>query len=219
MWFTRVSINNPVFATMMMVAIMVLGLFSYLRLPVEQMPDISIPVAVIGTPYPGASAQAVEQEVSRPIEEAINTINGIKTIRSSSREGQSWVVAEFELSVDVKAAVQDVRDKVAEARRGFNRDIGEPTVTRADNDNDQPLIYMSLQSDVRSMRELSDLSDRLIVKRLQGSQGVGSIEVSGDVQRELAIFLNPEKMTAYGVGIVEIVAAIRSENQDAPAGA
>ena len=219
MWFTRVSINNPVFTTMMMVAIMVLGLFSYLRLPVEQMPDISIPVAVVGTPYPGASAQAVEQEVSRPIEEAINTINGIKSIRSSSREGQSWVVAEFDLNVDVKAAVQDVRDKVAEARRGFNRDIGEPTVTRADNDNDQPLIYMSLQSDSRSMRELSDLSERLIIKRLQGSQGVGSIEVSGDVQRELAILLSPEKMRSYGVGIEQIIAAIRVENQDAPAGA
>ncbi len=219
MWFTRVSINNPVFTTMMMVAIVVLGLFSYQRLPVEQMPDISIPVAVVGTAYPGASAQAVEQDVSRPIEEAINTINGIKTIRSTSREGYSWVVAEFELNVDVKAAVQDVRDKVAEARRGFNRDVGEPTVTRADNDNDQPLIYLSMRSDSRSLRELSDLAERLVVKRLQGAQGVGNIEMNGAVQRELAILLNPDKMAAFGIGVEQVVNAIRVENQDAPAGA
>ncbi len=141
-----------------MLAIMVLGLFSYLRLPVEQMPDISIPVAVIGTPYPGASAKAVEQDVTRPIEEAINTVSGIKVLRSTSREGWSWVVAEFELSVDIKTAVQDVRDKVAQARRNFNKDVGEPTVTRADNDNDQPLIYLSIGSDSRSLRELSDLA-------------------------------------------------------------
>jgi multidrug efflux pump subunit AcrB len=219
MWFTRVSINNPVFATMVMVAIMVLGLFSYMRLPVEQMPDISIPVAVIGTPYPGASAKAVEQDVSRPIEEAINTVSGIKTLRSSSREGYSWVVAEFELSVDIKTAVQDVRDKVAEARRGFNKNVGEPTVTRADNDNDQPLIYLSIGSDSRSLRELSDLADRLVVKRLQGAPGVGNIDVNGAVQREMSILLDPEKLAAFGIGVDQVVAAIQMENQDAPAGA
>ena len=94
MWFTRVSINNPVFATMVMAAIMVLGLFSYQRLSIEQMPDISIPVAVVRTPYPGASAEAVEQEVTRRVEEAVNTVSGIRTIRSGSAQGYSWVVAE-----------------------------------------------------------------------------------------------------------------------------
>ena len=211
MWFTRVSINNPVFATMMMVAIVVLGLFSYQRLSIEQMPDISIPVAVVYTPYVGASAQAVEQDVTRPIEEVINTINGIKAIRSYSRESSSVVVAEFELNIDAKAAVQDVRDKVAQARRGFNRDVGEPSVTRAENDNDQPLIYLSMRSDSRSLRELSELTERLLVKRLQGAQGVGSIEVNGAVQRELAILLDPQKMAAQGVGIDQIVNAIRVE--------
>ena len=155
MWFTRVSINNPVFATMMMAAIMILGVFSYQRLSIEQMPDISIPVAVVRTPYPGASAEAVEQEVTRRIEEAVNTVSGIRTIRSGSQLGFSWVVAEFELDVDIKTAIQDVRDKVAEARRQFNRDVGEPTVSRADNDNDQPVIYLTMQSDVRSLREVS----------------------------------------------------------------
>ncbi len=219
MWFTRVSINNPVFATMVMVAIMVLGLFSYQKLSVEQMPDISIPVAVVRTPYPGASAEAVEQEVTRRIEEAVNTVSGIRTIRSGSQQGFSWVVAEFELDIDIKTAIQDVRDKVAEARRTFNRDVGEPTVSRADNDNDQPIMYLSMRSDVRTLREVSDLAEDLVVKRLQGAPGVGNIEVNGAVKRELAVFLKPEKMAAYGVGIDQIINAIRVENQDAPAGA
>ncbi len=218
MWFTRVSINNPVFATMMMAAIMVLGLFSYQRLSVEQMPDISFPIANVWTPYPGASAEAVEQDVTRKIEEAVNTISNVKNIYSTSREGGSNVTVEFELNADVKAGVQDVRDKVAATRGQFNRDVGESLVTRADNDNDQPIIYLSLQSDSRSLRELSDLADRLIVKRMQGAAGVGNIEVQGDVTRELAILLKPDKMAAYGVGIDAVVGAIRAENQDAAAG-
>ncbi|MFM7460246.1 MAG: efflux RND transporter permease subunit [Burkholderiales bacterium] len=219
MWMTKVSINNPVFATMVMAALMVLGLFSYKRLAVDQLPDVSMPIAVISTPYPGASAEAVEQDVVRPIEQAVNTINGVKTIRSSSQIGFGWVVVEFELNVDPRVAIQDVRDKVAEARRGFNRDVGEPTVSRASMDDDQPLIYLSMRSDSRSLRELSDLADQLVVKRLQGAPGVGNIEVSGDVGRELAVNLRPEKMAALGVGVNEVIAAIRAENQNISAGA
>ena len=195
MRMTRIAIGNPVFATMVMAAIMVLGLFSYQRLSIEQMPDVSIPVAVVRTPYPGASAEAVEQEVTRPIEEAVNTVSGIRAIRSGSAQGFSWVVAEFELNVDIKTAIQDVRDKVAEARRGFNKDIGEPTVSRADNDNDQPVLYLSMLSDVRSLREVSDLADSLVVKRLQGAPGVGNIEVNGAVQ---LIQVDPEAGVLMG---------------------
>lgn len=219
MWMTKVSINNPVFATMVMAALMVLGLFSYKRLAVDQLPDVSMPIAVISTPYPGASAEAVEQDVVRPIEQAVNTINGVKTIRSSSQIGFGWVIVEFELNIDPRVAIQDVRDKVAEARRGFNRDVGEPTVSRASMDDDQPLVYLSMRSDSRSLRELSDLADQLVVKRLQGAPGVGNIVVSGDVGRELAVNLRPEKMAALGVGVNEVIAAIRAENQNISAGA
>jgi len=219
MWMTKVSINNPVFATMVMLALVVLGLFSYQRLSVDQMPDISIPIAVISTPYPGASAEAVEQDVTRPIEQAVNTINGVKTIRSSSQIGVGWVVVEFELTVDPRVAIQDVRDKVAEARRGFSRDVGESTVSRASMDDDQPLIYLSMLSDSRSLRELSDLADQLVVKRLQGAPGVGNIQLSGDVGRELAVNLRPEKMAALGIGVNEVINAIRAENQNISAGA
>ena len=218
MRITQISVNNPVFATMMMVGLMVMGLFAYQRLSVDQMPDITFPFVQVQTGYPGASSEAVMQDVTRPIEEAINTISGIKSIRSFSREGFSRVMVEFELSIDVKTAVQDVRDKVAGVRRSFNKDVGEPTVTRADNDNDQPIMYLSMKSPARSLRELSDLADQLVVKRLQGSYGVGTIEVSGAVQREMAIFLNTDKMAAYGVSAEQVVTAIRSQNQNQAAG-
>jgi hydrophobic/amphiphilic exporter-1 (mainly G- bacteria), HAE1 family len=154
MWITKVSINNPVFATMVMAALMVLGLFSYQKLSVDQLPDIAVPIAVINIPYPGASAEAVEQDVVRPIEQAVNTINGVKTIRSTAAIGGGWVVVEFQLTTDPRVAIQDVRDKVAEARRGFNRDIGEPTVTRASMDDDQAVLYISMRSDSRSLRQI-----------------------------------------------------------------
>ncbi|HEX4857691.1 MAG TPA: efflux RND transporter permease subunit, partial [Usitatibacteraceae bacterium] len=218
MRITEISVKNPVFATMMMVGLMVMGLFAYMRLPVDQMPDVTFPFVQVTTPYPGASSEAVMQDVTRPIEEAVNTISGIKSIRSFSREGFSRVMVEFNLGVDVKTAVQDVRDKVAGARRGFNKDVGEPTVTRADNDNDQPIFYLAMKSPARSLRELSDIADQLVVKRLQGSYGVGTIEVSGDVQREMSIQLNPDKMGAFGVSVDQVVSAIRSQNQNQAAG-
>lgn len=218
MQITKISVNNPVFATMMMVALMVMGLFAYQRLSIDQMPDITIPFVQVQTSYPGASSEAVMQDVTRPIEEAVNTISGIKSIRSFSREGFSRVVVEFELNIDVKTAVQDVRDKVAGVRRGFNKDVGEPAVVRADNDNDQPIMYLSMQSPARSMRELSDLADQLVVKRLQGSYGVGTIDVSGAVQREMAVYLNTDRMAALGISVDQAVAAIRTQNQNQAAG-
>ncbi len=218
MKITEISVKHPVFATMMMVAISVLGIFSYQRLAIDQMPDITFPFVQVQTSYPGASSEAVMQDVTRPIEEAVNTVSGIKNIRSFSREGFSRVMIEFNLDVDVKVAVQDVRDKVAGVRRGFNRDVGEPTVTRADNDNDEPIIYLAMQSDARSLRELSDLADQLVVKRLQGSYGVGTIDVSGAVQRELAVRLNPDRMAALGVSVEQVIGALRGQNQNQAAG-
>src|SRR5450759_5561871 len=113
MWFTRISISNTVFATMMMAAFLVLGLFSYQRLSVDQFPEVNFPVVVVQTEYPGASPESVETDLSRKIEEAINTISGIKTLSSRSYEGLSVVIAEFDLSVDPALAAQDVREKVA----------------------------------------------------------------------------------------------------------
>ena len=218
MQITRISVNNPVFATMMMVALMVLGVFSYQRLSVDQMPEATEPFVFVATSYPGASAEAAMQDVSRPIEQAVNTVQGVKNIRSFSREGYSGVVIEFELNIDVKNAVQDVRDKVAGVRRGFKRDVGEPTITRADNENDQPIMYIAIESPARSLRELSDLTDQLVVKRLQSADGVGNIEIFGQVQREMAVYLNIDKMAAYGISVDQVVSQLRAQNQNQAAG-
>src|SRR5688500_8483394 len=121
MWMTRISIANPVFATMVMIAIAVLGVFSYQRLKVEQMPEVALPFVLVLTNYPGAAPEAVETDVTKPLEYALNQISGVKLIRSNSHEGISTVFAEFRLDTDVTRAMQDVRDKIAIVRPGFPR--------------------------------------------------------------------------------------------------
>jgi hydrophobic/amphiphilic exporter-1 (mainly G- bacteria), HAE1 family len=218
MWITRVSINNPVFATMVMVAILVLGVASYNRLAVEQMPDIDFPVAVVFVSYPGASPEAVETDLTKPIEDAVNPIGGVRQITSRSREGSSVVIIEFELKTDVNVAIQEVRDRVARIRIGFPKDAKEPYISKADTDNEQPIFNLAVTSETRGLRELTTLSEQVIRKRLENVRGVGSIELSGGTKRQIQILLDPSAMTALGVGVEQVIAALRNENLDMPAG-
>ena len=158
MWFTRVSIQNPVFATMVMAALCVLGLFSYSQLRVERLPDITPPIVFVSVAYPGASPEATETELTRPIELSLNGIAGVKMIRSNSLEGRSETVVEFQLSADMNRAVQDVRDKVATVQPSFPRDAKQPYVSRFDGDNAQPTVYLSLLSKDRSARGVRPMS-------------------------------------------------------------
>ncbi len=219
MWITRTSINQPVFTTMVMLGLLVLGVFSYFRLPVEQMPDVSNPVVSIEIEYPGASPEAIESDVVKPIENVVNTVDGVKRIYSTMREGTAWMQIEFNLNTDVDAAVQEVRDKVAQVRPQFPREVKDPLVTRADNDpNQQPIMEMAVYSDTRSLREISTLTDQVIVKRLQNAHGVGNIQVTGATVRQIQIHLHPAQMLSYGIGVNEVERAIQSANQDLPAG-
>ena len=217
MWFTRVSIANPVFATMMMAALLVLGAFSYSRLPVEQFPDVTFPVVVVQTEYPGASPENVEEEVTRRIEESVNTISGIKTLSSRSYEGLSVVIIEFDLSIDPKLAAQDVREKIALIRSSFRDEIKEPRVSRF-NPDDFPIVSVAVQSSGRSLRELTTLADQVIKKRLENVGGVGQATLVGGVKREIKVYLNLEAMEAQKVGADQVVRALQSENQEVPAG-
>jgi len=218
MWITRTSINQPVFATMIMAALCVLGLFSYNRLRVERMPDITFPAIFIQVQYPGASPEAVENDVTKPIEEVVNTVNGVRLIRSNSWEGRSETYLELRLDADVNRAVQDVRDKVAQIRPGFPREVKDPLVLRGDFDNQQPVVSLAVTSATRTQRELSVLTEQVIVKRFQNVNGVGRVDVSGSVARQVLINLNPSKMSSQGVGVDEVVRAIQSANMDVPAG-
>jgi len=218
MWMTRVSINNPVFATMVMVGIAVLGLFAYNHLRVEQMPDVSLPFLFVGTNYPGASPEVVEADVTKPIEYAVNTVSGVSLIRSNSFDGRSEVYAEFRMSTDMMRAMQDVRDKIAQVRPGFPRDVKDPLVLRADQENTQPVVSVAVLSKTVGLRDLSSLTDQTIVKGLENVPGVARIDVNGRVTRQILVEIKPQALTALGLSVDQVVNAIRAANQDVPAG-
>jgi hydrophobe/amphiphile efflux-1 (HAE1) family protein len=218
MWITRISINNPVFACMVMVALCVLGAFSYAKLGVEQMPDISFPGAWMEVRYPGASPEAVEREVIKPIEEAVNSVAGVKRITSRSGEGQGSMSVEFGLDTNMDKAMQEVRDRVASVQAGFPRDVKPPTLARWNNDNSQPVVNLTLLSKTRSARELSIIGEQQVGKRLQRVEGVARVQINGLTQREVRIDLDPVRLRAYGVTPAEISAALAQANADQPVG-
>jgi multidrug efflux pump subunit AcrB len=218
MWITRVSINNPVFAAMVMVALCVMGLFSYSKLGVEQMPDISLPGIWAQVEYPGATPEALEREVLKPLEEAINSVAGVKRISSRAFEGRADLQAEFNLDVDMDRALQDVRDRVAAVQAGFPRDVKALQLARWNNDNSEPVVQLALLGPTRSHRELSLLGESPIGKRLQRVPGVARVEINGLTERELRIDLDPVRLRAYGVTPGQIAQALREANTDQPVG-
>nr|WP_229518288.1 efflux RND transporter permease subunit [Massilia sp. PAMC28688] len=215
---TRISINNPVFATMVMVALMVLGLFSYRGLGVESMPNVAMPGVWIEVAYPGASPEQVENDIVRPLEEALNSVSGVKKLESNSWEGRGGVSVQLALSVDVERAVTDIRAKVGQVRPGFPKEAREPYIQRWEGDNAQPVIRMSLMSEQRSIRELSVMTEQIISKRLQGVAGVGQVRVNGKTNRQVLINLRPDALTSQNVGVDEVLRAIQNTNANLPAG-
>ncbi len=224
MWFTQVSLKNPVFATMVMLAIVVLGLFSYQRLQVDQFPNIDLPVVVITTEYPGASPEIVESEVTKKIEEGVNSIAGIKALTSRSYEGQSVVIIEFQLQIDGRKAAEDVREKIASLRPLLRDEVKEPRVLRFDPANRAIWSVAVLPAPqgtaaIPSAVELTNWADQVLKKRLQNVRGVGSVSLVGGSKREINIYLNPQAMEALGITADQVASAVRNENQDLPVGA
>ena len=218
MWITRVSINNPVFAVMVMVALCVLGLFSYAKLGVEQMPDISFPGAWMEVQYPGATPEALEREVLKPLEEAVNGVAGVKRITSRAFEGRADMSVQFGLDTDMDRAMQEVRDRVSAVQSRFPRDVKPPTLARWNNDNSQPVVNLALISATRSQRELSLIGENDIGKRLQRVAGVARVEINGLAEREVRIDLDPLRLRAYAVTPAQIATALREANADQPVG-
>ena len=224
MWFTRVSLRNPVFATMVMLAFVVLGLFAYQRLQIDQFPNIDFPVVVITTEYPGASPEIVETEVSKKIEEGVNSIAGINTLTSRSYEGQSVVVIEFQLHMNGRKAADDVREKVGIIRPTLRTEVKEPRILRFDPSSRAIWSLAVLpdaataQGRVPSAVELTNWADQVLKKRMENVRGVGSVTLVGGSKREINLYLNPQAMEALGVSSDQIVNAVRSENQDVPVG-
>ncbi len=220
MWFTRVSLHNPVFATMVMLALVVLGLFSFQRLKVDQFPNIDFPVVVITTEYPGASPEIVESEVSKKIEEGVNSIAGISALTSRSYENQSVVVIEFQLQIDGRKAAEDVREKVASLRPLLRTEVKEPRVLRFDPSSRAVWSLAVIpEGDKLNAVELTNWSEQVLKKRLENVRGVGSVTLVGGSKREINLYLQPDAMQALGITAEQVVAAVRNENQDLPVGA
>jgi HAE1 family hydrophobic/amphiphilic exporter-1 len=223
MWFTRVSLRNPVFATMVMLALVVLGVFSYQRLKVDQFPNIDFPVVVITAAYPGASPEIVESEVTKKIEEGVNSIAGINALHSRSYEGYAVVIIEFQLEIDGRKAAEDVREQVAAIRPNFRAEVKEPRVTRFDPSS-RPIWSVAVLPDASkgkpmSAIELTNWADQVLSKRLENVRGVGAITLVGGTKREINVYLNPVAMEAMGVTPDQVAAAVGNENQDLPVGA
>ena len=220
MWFTRVSIGNPVMATMVMLAFVVLGLFSYQRLSIDQFPNIDFPTVVVAMDYPGASPEIVESEVTKKIEEAVNTVAGINSLYSRSYEGTSVVIVEFNLDVDGRKAADDVREKVALIRPSLREEVKEPRISRFDPQS-VPIFNVALLSPdgSKTAQELTNWATQVLQKRLENVRGVGAVSVVGGTQREINLYLRPSAMEALGITVDQVLAAVRSENQELPMGA
>ena len=223
MWFTQVSLKNPVFATMMMLAFVVLGLFSYQRLKIDQFPNIDFPVVVITTEYPGASPEIVESEVSKKIEEGVNSIAGISALTSRSYEGMSVVVIEFQLHIDGRKGADDVREKVAALRPSLRTEVKEPRVLRFDPTSraiwSLAVVPASGQGhSPLSSVELTNWADQVLKKRLENVRGVGSVALVGGTKREINLYLNPQAMESLGISADQVVNAVKNETQDLPVG-
>jgi HAE1 family hydrophobic/amphiphilic exporter-1 len=217
MFLSDVSIKRPVFATMMMVTLVVLGIAGYRRLAIDEYPDVSYPVVVAQTTYPGASPEVMEREVSRPIEEALNTVQGIQEITSTSLEGSSLVRVQLQLGVNVMEAQQEVQSKIARMRRQLPEDIEDPVIIRFDP-NERAIMSIAVQSGDRPMRELTELADEVISTRLEAIPGVGGVNLIGGTDRQIQIQLNPDAMRAYAISPPQVMQALQRENQEVPAG-
>ena len=206
-------------AVMVMLAFVVLGLFSYQRLKVDQFPEIDFPTVVVQTDYPGAAPEVVESEVTRKIEEAVNTIAGINQLFSRSYESSSVVIVQFNLDVNGRRAADDVREKLAIIKASFRDEVKEPRVSRFDPAS-TPIFSIAVTSPdaSKSVQELTTYADQVLTKRLENVRGVGSIALVGGVKREINVYLKPQAMEAFGVGVEAVMAAVRTENQDLPAG-
>ncbi|HKW40008.1 MAG TPA: efflux RND transporter permease subunit [Gemmatimonadales bacterium] len=217
MFLSDLSIKRPVFATMMILALVVLGLFSYRRLNIDQFPDVEFPLLVIQTRYAGASPESVEREVTKKIEEQVNTVEGIKQIQSTSTEGFSTIIVLFNLGTKIMDAQADVRAKIDAIRRDLPQDIDPPVISRA-NPSDQPIFVLSVQGRGWAMRDLTRLADEVVSRRIENISGVGSVTVVGGLKREIHVLLLPDRMNALGVSPDMVASAVQRENGDVPAG-
>lgn len=217
MFLSNISIKRPIFATMMMLALVILGIFSYRRLAIDMYPDVEIPVLSIVTIYPGSSPETVEREVTKRIEEVVNRISGVKHVASISREGVSQVVVEFQLEVKINEASQDARAKINTIRRDLPQDIEEPIINKLDIAA-IPVVSLAVRSETLSPRDLTTLVEKKVQRRFENISGVGEVQLVGSSKREVNVWIDPIRLQALNLGVDEVVAGLQSENVNIPLG-
>lgn len=217
MFLSNLSIKQPVFATMMMAALAVLGLSSYRALKVDLFPDVEFPVVTVTTRYAGASPGTVERDVTKRIEEAVNTVEGVRHIESTSQEGLSNIVVQFNIGVPTLNASQDIRGKVAAIRGDLPREIDEPIVQRLDP-SATPIVSVAIDAPALTPRAISDIADKIVKRRLENVPGVGAVNLVGEAKREIQVVVDRTRLEAYGISLAQVVQALGRENVDAPAG-
>lgn len=211
------SINRPVLATVFVLIILLFGMIGYTSLPVREYPNVDNPIITVQVSYPGANADVIENQITEPLEQNINGIPGIRSLTSQSSQGSSRITVEFELSVDLETAANDVRDKVSRAQRYLPRDADPPTVSKADADA-SPIMQITVQSPRRSLLELSEIAELTVKEQLQTIQNVSAVEIWGENRYAMRLWLDPIKMAAYQVTPIDVMNAVDRENVELPAG-
>jgi HAE1 family hydrophobic/amphiphilic exporter-1 len=217
MFLSDLSIRQPVFATMIVVTLVVLGVFSWMELQIDLLPNIDMPVVSIRTVYPGVAPETMETEVTRKIEEAVNPISGVKHIQSTTTEGLSNIVIQFHLGTDLTRAQQDVQSKINGVRNQFPRDVEEPVIQQLDF-SALPIVSVAVTSPVRDRKALTTMAEKIIKRRFENVAGVGAVLLVGPARREVQLLLEREKLKSYGLTFPQVFAALERENLDVPAG-
>lgn len=214
---SEISIKRPVLATVIVLVIFLLGIIGYTYLGVREYPNVDNPIITVEVSYPGANAEIIENQITEPLEQNINGIPGIRSLTSRSSQGNCQITVEFELSVDLETAANDVRDKVSRAQRYLPRDCDPPTVSKADADAN-PIVQLTVQSEKRSMLELSEIADLTVRERLQTIPNVSSVEIWGENRYSMRLWLDPTRMAAYGITPMDVKTAVEKENVELPSG-
>jgi multidrug efflux pump len=215
---SEISLRRPVFAIVLNLAIVLFGIIGFKYLGVRDYPAIDPPNISVSTSYAGANSDIIESQITEPLEKAINGIPGVKNISSSSNQGRSRINVEFELSVDLETAANDVRDKVSQATRQLPQDIDAPPVVSKADANAQPIIAVTVQSNTKNLLEVTEYAENNIVERLQTIPGVSSISVWGEKRYAMRIWFQPDKMQAYGISMTDVQAALMTQSVELPAG-
>ena len=214
---SELSIRRPVLATVLVLIIILFGVVGYTSLGVREYPSVDNPIISVSASYPGANAEVIESQITEPLEQNINGIPGIRSISSVSQQGQCRITVEFELSVDLETAANDVRDKVSRAQRYLPRDCDPPTVSKADADA-TPILMIAIQSSKRTLLELSEIADLTVKEQLQTIPDVSSVQIWGEKRYSMRLRLDPTKLAAHGLTPVDVKNAINQENVELPSG-